>query len=533
MFVMNTCTHDARVLKEAQALAQAGYEVRIIAIQAQETPAYEERDGFQIVRVWRDPLHYRLDRLAGGFFLLGNKNSHQSKNPSAASQPQKPADPGPLECSKLFLQHLWQLIKTKLRPLWNRIPQRSRIIRLKQKHWPLGRPLHLLYLGIKDKFRLAIHSGWQQSQLPLRAGWRGFYIAKSLVRRIPWLLYRGLRRLLTPWHRYLFFFEYYQQGLKVVQTQPADIYHAHDLNVLPVAYWAARKTGALVVYDSHELYTERNRLEPVSRWHKFWVGQAEAFLIRKTQATITVNKSIAEELQRRYNVPQPKVVMNIPDDSRLVEVSGRVSIREVLQIPACYRLLIYSGSITFNRGLEQTLQSLPYLPDCYAVFMGYCSPEYKHKLEQLAEQLDVRHRFAFFGPVPSHEVPAYVASADVGVAAIQNVCLSYYYCSPNKLFEYFTGGIPAAVSDFPELRRLIDRYEVGRVFNPEDPRDIARAIGEILNDPLEYERMKCNTAKVAVDYRWANESRVLLDIYRELAQQIISPVSWMRDGNQA
>jgi len=51
MFVYNSCRHDARVLKEAKTLAEAGHDVRIIAVLDEDTEPYEERDGFRILRV--------------------------------------------------------------------------------------------------------------------------------------------------------------------------------------------------------------------------------------------------------------------------------------------------------------------------------------------------------------------------------------------------------------------------------------------------------------------------------------------------
>ena len=38
--------------------------------------------------------------------------------------------------------------------------------------------------------------------------------------------------------------------------RPADVYHAHDLNTLPVAAAAAEKHGVPLIYDAHELFAE-------------------------------------------------------------------------------------------------------------------------------------------------------------------------------------------------------------------------------------------------------------------------------------
>ena len=56
MFLAHPLRHDTRVEKEAAALADAGYEVRIVATAFPGLPAREERSGFTVVRVDDDPL---------------------------------------------------------------------------------------------------------------------------------------------------------------------------------------------------------------------------------------------------------------------------------------------------------------------------------------------------------------------------------------------------------------------------------------------------------------------------------------------
>ena len=60
VFVYNSCRTDARVLKEAATLADQGYEVRIVALLDKLTEPVEHRDNFTIVRVEKNPLHYRI-----------------------------------------------------------------------------------------------------------------------------------------------------------------------------------------------------------------------------------------------------------------------------------------------------------------------------------------------------------------------------------------------------------------------------------------------------------------------------------------
>jgi len=65
MFVLNNCKYDTRVLKEARTLADAGHDVRIIAVLDEDTGSYEEKDGFRIIRVTRNPIHHRVLQTVG------------------------------------------------------------------------------------------------------------------------------------------------------------------------------------------------------------------------------------------------------------------------------------------------------------------------------------------------------------------------------------------------------------------------------------------------------------------------------------
>ena len=148
--------------------------------------------------------------------------------------------------------------------------------------------------------------------------------------------------------------------------------------------------------------------------------------------------------------------------------------------------------------------------------VGKGAEDFKAELLEIARREGVADRFSFFGPVPSDEVTAYAAGADLGVAPIENVCLSYYYCSPNKIFEYILSGLPVIASDFPEMSRVIRRFSLGEVFDPSDPRDIARAARAVLENPEQLRDMKRNTRAASETYNWENESRKLVQLYRSL-----------------
>lgn len=551
MFVFNNFTHDARVFKEASTLAEMDrVEVRVVAMQDARTLAVERRNGFDIVRVALFPLHMRMM----SWLRPGAKQSPgTTPGPAVVLEPVNPPVTWPAYQAEVPEGSLVDLVQPGD---CGQAPETSAAAVLIESRDsshdntlpldPRQVPDACGHVQLEDALEEVdqVHCRGQATAIMARNDnlvrfilVRLYILAKFLyckVKRLILVSIRKVKRLilvfqraprtilhkaikigLMPMHRLLSFWDYYIKAYKLVSQSPADAYHAHDLNTLPVAWYAARKHKARLVYDSHELYVERNRKNPHGRTGKFLLKCIERFLIRRCDAVITVNQSIAQELARRYKILMPTVLMNTPAKSAIRQDSNPDRLRSAVGIDAQYKILLYCGSFTFNRGLENLIQSLVHLTDCHLVMMGYGTADYKAELAGVAQACGVAGRLSFFGPVPSDEVPQYAAGADLGVAPIENVCLSYYFCSPNKVFEYIAAGIPVIASDFPELRKVIDTFGIGATFNPDDPRDIARSAREILDNPSLRQEMKPKAAAAAEAFNWENESVKLRTLYQE------------------
>ena len=320
-------------------------------------------------------------------------------------------------------------------------------------------------------------------------------------------------------------FAFYVRSLSRAVRDRADVYHGHDLSALWPAYLAAKLTRGKVVYDSHELFAERNTAYKEGMLIKTAIRLQESFLLGRVDRVITVNESIAKELQVRYHAARkPDVVMNCPS---LVLTERTNLLRERLALPKGTPIILDIGGITFNRGLEQTIEALRFIVGPVFVMLGPGKLGFINHLREHAQKFAVSDRVIFAPAVPHNEVALYASGADVSVAPIQNVCLSYYYCSPNKLFESIMAGLPVAASNFPEMRAVIEADQIGAVFDPAKPQEIAAAIEKILGDRPAYELMRTNAYRAAAKYSWEQESTRLLAIYRDLApmeHRVVQPV---------
>lgn len=296
----------------------------------------------------------------------------------------------------------------------------------------------------------------------------------------------------------------------------ADIYHAHDLNNLEVAYHAAVAHSARLVYDAHELFPELG-----NRWVRLkrtaW-SALERELLPFADLAITVNEFIAEEMGRRYRRPPPLVVLNCPDPPADFDPATRHDrIRARLGLDAARPVVLYQGWMSEGRGLENLVRAAPLLArDAAVVFMGY--GEYQAALEALAAG-GPGGRVYFLPAVPGRDLLAYCASADVGIIPYQAVDLNNYFTSPNKLFDFIQAAVPVVASDFPFLRKVLMGGGGGVVARLDSPAAYATAINAVLTRPDGGAALRAALRRRAPEFTWAHQREKLLAAYTELADR--------------
>lgn len=289
----------------------------------------------------------------------------------------------------------------------------------------------------------------------------------------------------------------------------ADVYHAHDLNTLIPAWLAARLMGAKVVYDSHELYTERP-VEIPWLWRR-----VESFLITRVDKVIAANDDRAEVMLNEYGARElPTVIMNCPT-SPLESANGTITLREVLPVDArTKRIVLYQGGLSPNRCLEElTISAKLFNESAILVFVGNSTWFSESVLKELVIQHRLVGRVYFLPAVDSRHLVHFISSADIGVVIYKNTCRNNYLCAPNKLFDYCMASLPIIGCDFPPIRRIAVKYGTTTLFDPEDPKSIAAAVNSLIENDTALASAKVATAVVASEFNWEHEEKKLTEIY--------------------
>jgi glycogen synthase len=292
-------------------------------------------------------------------------------------------------------------------------------------------------------------------------------------------------------------------------TSP-EVVHAHDAAMLLPGLVVARCKRARLVYDSHELAASVPYRERLWGWV---VSALEWAVVPRCDAVITVSDGIADRLAERYRLRRrPTVVRNV---SALAE-GGRGGLRRRLGIDRDVQLVLHQGAPAPDRGCEVLLDAVARCDGVRLAFLGDPEPGYGERLRAEIERRGLGVRVDLLASVPLGDLLANTVEADVGVTLLQDTCENHRLALPNKLFEYIAARIPVIASAMPEIERLVGSYGIGWCVEPDDPDQLARAIGAAMaarGDAALGDRLE----RAAAELNWSRERLRLVGLYEEFA----------------
>jgi len=300
------------------------------------------------------------------------------------------------------------------------------------------------------------------------------------------------------------YLEWYCRIIKAYRDKPIMVIHCHDLEPLPIAVRLKKLVGAKIVYDAHELETERNGVHGLRKSLAKW---AERSLLRFVDTMITVSPSIRSWYAARFPHIPISLVRNIPPLIESPETPQKL--KERLNIPDKTLLFLYLGGLTSGRGIEITLNAFQNPQVLHHIaFMG-SGPLSK----QIADAQKNCNRIHLLEPVLRGKIIDCSRGADVGICLYEDTCLNHRYCLPNKLFEFLLAGIPVLASDLPDQAELVRSYDAGWVIQ-NDVEKIVHFLSELSSD--EAQRVRNGLNERVKSLRWENEATVLINMYNGL-----------------
>lgn len=535
--VINSVSHDARVLKEAEAVREAGFDVTIIGIQDANNniPIQIMENGVVIRRVaWQAeafrPLYFTylgkiLLAVAVAIILLGLGQVAIGQLAEVVAAIKRWLTVGRLMTFIvamaavliiLFVAYQQWLEFRRRKKSYLALKKREEDELLKYEaifstYWGTSRAGQLD--GSRSK-QPSVDTAASTTAEREKSGQQG---NERMSVRFPRPLMRGILKALAPDQikRWKVILARENCIKRLLDEEHPAIVHAHDLTALPVVAEYSKKSGVKMIFDAHEIYdhlaqAEDDMAELNSLLLKKYAGRVSHF--------ITINDSISTYYRNNYPALPPAVVVkNAAKLSEPIDYDGRL--HETAGLSRDKQIVIYQGGYAAKRGLIQLLMSAEYLnPEWCLVYMGWGKLE--DELRRVADALILKNeelgeRIRFVPKVKQDELSYWSAGASVGVIPYENTGLNHWYCNPNKLWEYPNAGVPILASPFPEMSAIINKYELGWYLpDPLNPKVIAEVVNGLTDEQLVVASANCR--RFMEDDNWNVYAHRLKSLYGEL-----------------
>lgn len=310
---------------------------------------------------------------------------------------------------------------------------------------------------------------------------------------------RGARWALLPRHRQRVWSTWCARARTAVDGRTFDVVHAHDFNVLRLADELARRERALLVYDSHEWWSGRERHGRPTPMERAREKAAERRIVARADAVLTVSDGIAERLGRWRDSPVTVVRNTFP---LVPEPSGGA--RQLSSQPAG---AVYAGRIGAARDIETLLIATAALR-LETLLMGNADREFLPSLRFSDGAVRIEPAR------PVDEVDDVLRRVGISVVTLTDSCENHRLALPNKVFHAVRAGVPVVAADLPELRRLVTSYGIGALYRPGDAESLRGALEAVAAD---YAGLCERVARARDELNWDQDSKELVKVYESLA----------------
>ncbi len=298
----------------------------------------------------------------------------------------------------------------------------------------------------------------------------------------------------------MFYLEYNLRLFFYLRRQPqVDIVTACDPDTLPALLLLRRVQKFMLVYDSHEYFTE----VPELRGHKFkqWIwSKVEQWGINCSQERYTVNPGIAQLLEKRYGRPF-EVVYNYP---RPIDFTTKE------EAPHRPLRLFYQGVLNEGRGLEILVESMEEIPE--AVLSIFGEGILKERLEKIIEEKGLQETVFLKGLLAPDQLYEEMLTMDISFNLLDARSLNYYYSTANKFYDAVRCKTPQITMDFPEYKRHIEQYKVGILLTELTQSAVSQAVQKLRN-PQTYTQFQSQCEKASKEWIWPRNTPILQKIY--------------------
>lgn len=251
-----------------------------------------------------------------------------------------------------------------------------------------------------------------------------------------------------------------------------DAIHANDAATIVAALvYKRRFPNTKIIYDVHEWVHGLPGLDPLKA---DVYGAAQDRYIHGFDVVLTVSNGLAELIESRYGI-KAKVLENFPWMENQTEVAD---VRSLIRVDKDVPILVYSGWLAPERGLNVVLGSLAQLKNCVLAIVTNQDKQAKELMSRAAE-LGVVDRVFILPYVNPNEIVRYLSTCNIGLIPLDHAP-NHEISRITKFFEYAHARLPMVCSDLKEMSQSITELGCGSIFQAGNVDDFVQAVNNTL-----------------------------------------------------
>ena len=282
---------------------------------------------------------------------------------------------------------------------------------------------------------------------------------------------------------------------------PPAVVHCHDTMVLPAGAFAQIALGSTLIYDAHELESDKNGQTGALSAATLWIEKGVWPLL---DALISVSPSILVWYERHLGPKPALCLLNSSEISTRTSRTSRTRIKASIGLTPDVPLYLYVGEFAPGRGIELLLDAFARTDESvHVAFIG--SGALRDDIRRFADSTENIH---VLDPVPHDELVDFIQDADAGFCLIEDVSLSDRYCLPNKLFEYAFADLPVIASTLPDMSQYVSSFNLGVCVETDEASILAELKQGPPSVPTSVDRLK--------PLSWQVQAGNLIEFYRQV-----------------
>jgi len=299
---------------------------------------------------------------------------------------------------------------------------------------------------------------------------------------------------------------------KTLTEKPSIIQAEQEVAGLAVIS-VAKKFGSKAIVDLHNIWPEELVDSGyIKRDNKTFrnLMNIEKKIVEKADGIIAVNEYMKEYLLTKFDVDNNKIIVVPPAGEVLSNNS------DVMKKKSEEKKIVYSGLVTSREHVDLFVKSIPYVKSKFPKtnFIISEKGEAVNEIKHLCKSLSINPKFYWYkSRIKARDL---LHKCYLGILPSSND-IGRKLGTPLKLLEYMSMGLPVVANDIGSWCDIIQKEKIG-ILTKDDPKDFAKGICTLIEDPEMYYEMQKRTLRVIKEkFNWQiHVAKKLLPFYQKM-----------------